>query len=63
MTSPASFWVRMCSVCGKRVNVETPKTDGDGLAFHEECYLSRGHSKKSEDQTRPTGNDVDEYES
>ena len=63
MTSPAPFWVLMCSICGKRVSVETLKTDGDGHAFHEECYLSRGHSKKSEGQTRQTGNDVEEYES
>jgi len=53
----------MCSTCGKRVNVETLKTDGNGHAFHEECYLSRGHSKKSEGQTRQTGYDLDEYES
>lgn len=63
MTSVAPFWVLMCSICGKRVNVETPKTDGDGLAFHEECYRSRGHSKNFEAQTRQTGYEVDEYES
>lgn len=64
MTSPAPFWVLMCSICNKRVNVETLKTDGNGHAFHEECYLSRGHSKKSEGQlTRRTGYDADEYES
>jgi hypothetical protein len=62
MTSPAPFWVLMCSVCQKRVDVETLKTDGDD-AFHEECYVSRGHSKKSDGQTRRTGYDVDEHES
>jgi hypothetical protein len=62
MTSPAPFYVRICSICGKRVNVESPKTDKDGNAVHEECCLSRGHSKKSEGQlTRQTGHDV--YES
>jgi hypothetical protein len=62
MTS-APFWVLMCSICGKRVNMETLKTDGDGQAFHQECYLSRGHSRKSEGQTRQPGYAVDEYES
>ena len=52
----------MCAVCQKRVDVETLKTDGDD-AFHEECYVSRGHSKKSDGQTRRTGYDVDEHES
>jgi hypothetical protein len=65
MTSPASFYVRICSVCGKRVNVESHKTDEDGHAVHEECCLSRGHSRKSEGQltelTRQTSSDV--YES
>jgi hypothetical protein len=63
MTSPAPFWVLMCTVCGKRVNAETLKTDTDGHAFHEECYLTRGPSKKSEGQSRRTGHDLDEYES
>jgi hypothetical protein len=62
MTGPAPFYVRICSVCGKRVNAESPKTEEDGHAVHEECYLSRGHSKKSEGHlTRQTGYDV--YES
>lgn len=28
-----------CRTCGKPVAVETAKTDGDGQAVHEECYL------------------------
>jgi hypothetical protein len=60
MTSPAApFYVRICSICGKRVNVESHKTDQEGHAVHEEC-LSPGHSKKSEVQLK-TGRDV--YES
>ncbi len=46
MTSP--FFVRICSVCAKRVNVESRETDEDGQALHEECLPRRGHSKKSE---------------
>jgi hypothetical protein len=28
-----------CRTCGKPVAIETAKTDGDGQAVHEECYL------------------------
>ena len=56
------FFVLICSICGKRINVESRSTDEDGHAVHEECCFSRGHSKKSEGQlTRQTGYDV--YES
>jgi hypothetical protein len=62
MASPAPFYVRICSICGKRVNVESRKTDEDGHAVYEECCLSQDHNKKSEGQfTRQTGYDV--YES
>jgi hypothetical protein len=62
MTSPGSFFVLICSICGRRVNVESRKTDKDGHAVHEECCLSPGPSKKSEGPlTRQTGYDV--YES
>ena len=55
MTSPAPFYVRICSICGKRVNVESRKTDEEGHPVHEECC----HSKKSEGKlTRQTGYDV-----
>jgi hypothetical protein len=58
MTSPAPFYVRICSICGKRINVESRKTDQEGHAVHEEC----GHGKKSEGQlVRKTSGDV--YES
>jgi hypothetical protein len=35
----------LCPVCNKPVPLETAKTDGDGRAVHEECYLLavRGH--------------------
>jgi hypothetical protein len=46
----------LCPVCNKPVPLETAKTDGDGCAVHEECYLlavqgktgqrSRGSNKK-----------------
>jgi hypothetical protein len=58
MTSPAPFYVRICSICGKRINVESSKTDQEGRAVHEEC----GQSNKSQGQlTRQTSGDV--YES
>ena len=62
MTSPAPFYVRICSICGKRVNAESRKTDEDGHAVHEECCLSRGDKNKSKGQlARQTGYDA--YES
>lgn len=29
----------LCRICGKPVAVETAKTDGDGKAIHEDCYV------------------------
>jgi len=29
----------LCRICGKPAAVETCKTDGDGKAVHEECYV------------------------
>ena len=61
MTSPSSFYVRICSICGKRVNGESNKTDDNGHAIHEECGPSRGQSSKSEGQsTRQTSSDIHE---
>jgi hypothetical protein len=33
-------WVLICAVCGKRVSLETSKTDANGQAVHEDCYVS-----------------------
>jgi hypothetical protein len=41
MTGPDPFCVLICSVCGKRVNVQTSKTDESGQAVHEECYVEK----------------------
>jgi hypothetical protein len=29
----------LCRICGKPIAVETSKTDGDGQAIHEDCYV------------------------
>jgi hypothetical protein len=29
----------LCSFCGQPVIIESSRTDGEGLAVHEECYL------------------------
>jgi hypothetical protein len=29
----------ICAICGKPVAVETSKTDDDGKAIHEDCYV------------------------
>ena len=39
MTNPAPFFAVICSICGKRVNVKTDKTDQDGQSVHEGCYV------------------------
>lgn len=36
-----AFLVVICSICGRRVNLETSKTDEDGQAVHEECYVRK----------------------
>jgi hypothetical protein len=41
MTNSGPFQVLVCSICRKRVNVETSKADENGNAIHEECYVSR----------------------
>ena len=41
MTKPGPFCVLMCSICGKRVNAETSKTDEDGQGVHAECYAQK----------------------
>jgi len=61
MTSSGPFFVSICLRCGKRVNVESSKTDEEGLAVHEECLLSEVHSEKSKSQLiLPTGYNVEE---
>ena len=49
-----AFLVVICSICGRRVNLETSKTDEDGQAVHEAL---RGHVKSGQRwslQNRPT---------
>jgi hypothetical protein len=41
-----------CSICRKPVPVETAKTDGDGKAVHEECYIVRLTQKPAVARTR-----------
>jgi hypothetical protein len=31
----------LCRICGEAVAVETSKTDGDGQAIHEDCYVQK----------------------
>lgn len=31
----------ICSICKKPVQLETSKTDEDGMAVHEDCYVSK----------------------
>src|ERR1035441_10424282 len=41
-----------CPICNKEVLLETAKTDADGRALHEDCYLLKLNRKQS---TTPTG--------
>jgi hypothetical protein len=36
-----------CRICGKPVAVETSKTDGDGQAIHEDCYVQKVKLEKA----------------
>lgn len=40
---PVSRALPTCPVCNERVELETSKTDEDGQAIHEECYLRKLH--------------------
>lgn len=62
MAVPAPFYVQICSICGKRVNAESRKTDEEGRAIHEECSLSQENGKKNEGRSFPR-TDFDQYES
>ena len=60
-----------CRICGKPVSVETAKTDGDGKAIHEECYVLKvklenatddAHDgKESATETRPWKVDAEDH--
>ena len=39
--SPVLFSLSSAGSCGRRVNLETSKTDEDGQAVHEECYVRK----------------------
>jgi hypothetical protein len=43
---PKFLPILICSICNKRVTVETSKTDEHGDTVHEECYLSQLTDKK-----------------
>jgi|HubBroStandDraft_4_1064222.scaffolds.fasta_scaffold220574_2 hypothetical protein len=44
-----------CRICRKSVPVETAKTDGEGQAVHEECYLLLLKPEPTTSRTRPAG--------
>jgi hypothetical protein len=35
-----------CSICNEPVELETAKTDEDGKAVHEDCYIRRARLKE-----------------
>ena len=41
MTKPGPFLIRICSICGTRINIESHKVDADGHAVHLECYAEK----------------------
>jgi hypothetical protein len=44
----------VCSLCNEAVEIETAKTDADGKAIHEECYLAGLSKQTSRDRRRIT---------
>ena len=39
--------IPVCGICDKPVPIETAKTDEDGRAMHEECYLLKIHLEQA----------------
>ena len=35
----------LCTICDKPLKIETAKTDEDGQAVHEECYVDKSAGK------------------
>jgi hypothetical protein len=46
MTNPQPLPVPLCSICKKPVELESSKTDSNGVAVHEECYARKISQKK-----------------
>jgi hypothetical protein len=44
-----------CRICRKPVPVETAKTDGEGQAVHEECYVLVMKPEPTASRRRPAG--------
>ena len=44
-----------CRICRKPVPVEIAKTDGEGQAIHEDCYILAMRPGATASRTRPAG--------
>jgi hypothetical protein len=44
---PAIVRLPICSLCDEPVEIETAKTDENGDAVHEDCYVVKMRPKKS----------------
>src|SRR5579859_3319093 len=51
MTNSGPFEILICSICRKRIAVETGNTDEYGNAVHEACYISRVTAQTGADLT------------
>ena len=40
----------ICPLCGKAVELKTCKTDSNGTAVHEDCYVAEITAKRREEQ-------------
>ena len=52
---PYGGWSPQCSICKQSVNLEQSKTDENGSAVHEDCYVSLFISTKPRLLTGRTG--------
>ena len=52
--SPSTPLILRCRICRKLVPIETAKTDGEGQAIHEECYVTSLSQKAAVSRTRRT---------
>ena len=52
---PYGSWSPQCAICKQSVNLEQSKTDENGSAVHEDCYVSLFISTKPRLLTGRTG--------
>jgi hypothetical protein len=50
LRQPARTPFPTCKLCSEPLDIKTAKTDGDGQAVHEECYLASLKKRPSDER-------------